>query len=143
MGLTNEKFWANDLLGRWKMPIEILTLGLALLSRGQGPELYNQEERASVAAHWTAPGRYTVTASKGSYVGLGYGQQRPTDLTKPIVILDNQLVEKMDLMLPRGSVIAGRILDEFGEPVSDVQVAAQQYQTIQGQRGAVAIDVVG
>ena len=38
-------------------------------------------------------------------------------------ILDNQTVEKMDLSLPRGSVITGRILDEFGEPMSDVQIA--------------------
>src|SRR5271165_3541314 len=43
MGPLNEKFWANDLLGRWKMPVEILTLGLALLAQGQGPALYSQE----------------------------------------------------------------------------------------------------
>src|SRR3954462_4464712 len=35
-------------------------------------------------------GRYTINASKGSYVGLSYGQQRPTDAPKPIAILDNQ-----------------------------------------------------
>jgi protocatechuate 3,4-dioxygenase beta subunit len=79
-------------------------------------------------------GRYTINASKGSYVGLSYGQQRPTDAARPIAILDNQSVEKMDFSLPRGGVIAGRVLDEFGEPMSEVQVAAQQYQMVQGQR---------
>ena len=78
--------------------------------------------------------RYTINASKGSYVGLSYGQQRPTDPQKPLTILDNQTVEKMDFSLPRGGVISGRILDEFGEPISEVQVSVQQYQTIQGQR---------
>ena len=78
--------------------------------------------------------RYTINASKGSYVGLSYGQQRPTDPSKPITILDNQTVEKMDFSLPRGGVISGRILDEFGEPISEVQVSVQQYQTVQGQR---------
>jgi Carboxypeptidase regulatory-like domain len=82
-------------------------------------------------------GRYTINASKGSYVGLSYGQQRPTDPAKPITILDNQMVEKMDFMLPRGSVVSGRILDEFGEPISEVQVSVQQYQTVQGQRRLV------
>ena len=30
--------------------------------------------------------------------------------------------------MPRGSVIAGRITDEFGEPVAQAQVSAQRYQ---------------
>jgi protocatechuate 3,4-dioxygenase beta subunit len=82
-------------------------------------------------------GRYTISANKGSYVGLSYGQQRPNDAPKQIAILDNQLVERMDFTLPRGGVMTGRILDEFGEPMADVQVAAQQYQTVQGQRRLV------
>lgn len=82
-------------------------------------------------------GRYNISANKGSYVGLSYGQQRPTDAPKPIAILDNQTVERMDFTLPRGGVITGRILDEFGEPMSDVIVGAQQYQTVQGQRRLV------
>ena len=83
------------------------------------------------------PGRYTISANKGSYVGLSYGQQRPVDAPKPLQILDNQTVERLDFSLPRGSVIAGRIVDEFGEPMSDVQVAPQQYQSVQGQRRLV------
>jgi len=53
------------------MPVEILTLGLALLSRGQAPTLYSQEERAAVETYWAAPGRYTVTQAqdpKGAWV---------------------------------------------------------------------------
>ena len=79
-------------------------------------------------------GRYTISANKGSYVGLSYGQQRPTDAPKPLQILDNQSVERVDLSLPRGGVITGKIVDEFGEPISDVQIAPQSYQTIQGLR---------
>jgi protocatechuate 3,4-dioxygenase beta subunit len=79
-------------------------------------------------------GRYTISANKGSYVGLSYGQQRTSDAPKPLQILDNQTVERVDLSLPQGGVITGRIVDEFGEPMSDVQIAPQTYQTIQGQR---------
>jgi len=82
-------------------------------------------------------GRYFLTASKGGFVNNAYGQLRPTDAAKPLTILDNQHVEKLDFSLARGGVVAGRILDEFGEPMSEVQVAAQQYQTIQGQRRLV------
>ena len=82
-------------------------------------------------------GRYTISASKGSYVGLSYGQQRPLDAAKPLQILDNQSVERVDLSLPRGGVITGKVVDEFGEPMSDVQIAPQSYQTVQGQRRLV------
>jgi hypothetical protein len=82
-------------------------------------------------------GRYNIQASKGSYVPMSYGQRKPTDPATPLAILDNQLVERMDLTLPRGAVIMGRIVDEFGEPISDVQVGAQQYQFFQGQRRLV------
>src|SRR4051812_6200553 len=79
-------------------------------------------------------GRYTVSASKGSYVGLSYGQQRPFEPGKPLEILEAQTVEKVDFALPRGGVITGRIVDEFGEPLADAQVAAQRYQNVGGRR---------
>src|SRR4051812_44666087 len=82
-------------------------------------------------------GRYVVSVNKGGFVNLSYGQQRPADAAKPLTILDNQHVEKLDFALPRGAVITGRILDEFGEPMAEVQIAAQQYQTVQGQRRLV------
>jgi 5-hydroxyisourate hydrolase-like protein (transthyretin family) len=79
-------------------------------------------------------GRYTITASKGSYVGISYGQQRPSDAPKPIEILDRQIVERVDLALPRGAIVTGRVVDEFGEPASEIQIAMQRYQFMQGQR---------
>jgi carboxypeptidase family protein len=79
-------------------------------------------------------GRYTVSATKGSYVTMSYGQDRATDAAKPLEILDRQTVERLDLSLPRGSIVTGRIVDEFGEPMSDVSVSAQRYQFAQGRR---------
>jgi protocatechuate 3,4-dioxygenase beta subunit len=79
-------------------------------------------------------GRYTVSASKGSFVNLSYGQLRPFDAGKPLEIRDGQTVERVDIALPRGSVVTGRILDEYGEPMPEVQVALQRYQFMQGQR---------
>lgn len=80
------------------------------------------------------PARYTILASKGSYVTLSYGQSRATDTPKPIEILDRQTVERLDLALPRGGVITGRIVDDYSEPMSDVLVSLQRYQFIQGRR---------
>jgi Carboxypeptidase regulatory-like domain len=84
-------------------------------------------------------GRYNLTASKGVYVSLQYGQLRPFEPGKPLEVLDGQTLERIDFALPRGSVITGRVLDEFGEPVSDVQVSAMRYQfTPAGRQLAMA-----
>ena len=69
-------------------------------------------------------GRYQLNASKGSFVQLQYGQSRPFEPGKPLEIANGQTIEKVDFSLPRGGIITGRILDEFGEPASDVQVMA-------------------
>jgi len=83
-------------------------------------------------------GRYTIMATKGSFVSMQYGQTRPTEPGKPIQISDNQTVERVDFSLPHGGIITGRILDEYGEPLSDVTVAPQRFQYVQGQRRLVA-----
>jgi hypothetical protein len=93
-------------------------------------------------------GRYTIFAGKSRYIGLSYGQQRPLDAGKPLEILDNQTVERVDFSLPRSSVVTGQIVDEFGEPMSDVQIAVQRYQFELGQRrlvptGQISTDDMG
>jgi hypothetical protein len=83
------------------------------------------------------PGRYTVNASKGSYVALQYGQLRPFEPGKPLEVLATQTLEKVDFALPRGGIVTGRVLDEFGEPLPDTMVSMQRYQNINGQRRLV------
>jgi Carboxypeptidase regulatory-like domain len=82
-------------------------------------------------------GRYQLTATKGSFVPLQYGQTRPFEAGKPLDIGENQTIERVDFRLPRGSLITGRVVDEFGEPATDVQVSALRYQFVQGRRQLV------
>jgi protocatechuate 3,4-dioxygenase beta subunit len=82
-------------------------------------------------------GRYTVTASKGSYVALQYGQTRPFEPGKPLEIAAGQTLEKVDFVLPHGGIITGRLVDEFGDPLPDAMVAAQRYQNFNGQKRLV------
>jgi protocatechuate 3,4-dioxygenase beta subunit len=79
-------------------------------------------------------GRYTIDVSKGGYVGLSYGQRRPFEQGKPVEVADGQVVEKLDVILPKGSVISGRVVDEFDEPLAGVRVAAMRYRYFSGQR---------
>ena len=81
-----------------------------------------------------AAGRYTLNANKGSYVNLQYGQTRPFEQGKPLEVLNGQTVEKIDFKLPRGAVVTGRVVDENGEALSDVQVVIMRYQYVAGRR---------
>ena len=78
-------------------------------------------------------GRYTITVSKAGYVGLQYGQRRPFEPGTPVILADGQALDALNVSLPRGSVIAGRVTDEFGEPIASAQVQAQRY--LYGQDG--------
>ena len=73
-------------------------------------------------------GRYVITATKGGYVTLQAGQRRPFEPGNPVTLADGQTLTNVDVALPRGSVIAGRITDEFGEAIAMAQVQAQRYQ---------------
>lgn len=79
-------------------------------------------------------GRYTITASKGGFVALQYGQRRPSESGTPIELGDAQTIDKLSIGLPRGSVLGGRITDEFGEPVANASVTAWRYAYAGGAR---------
>jgi hypothetical protein len=84
-----------------------------------------------------AAGRYTLTASKGGFVTLQYGQRRPGESGTPLELADGQALEKVMVGLPRGSVIGGRITDEFGEPLVNAAVTAMRYAFVGGARRLV------
>jgi hypothetical protein len=84
-------------------------------------------------------GRYTVRASKTGFVMMTYGQRTPLNAGgTPIELTDGAALSGIDMTLPPGGVIEGRVFDEFGDPVAGaaVQVARRHYTN--GERRLVA-----
>ena len=81
-----------------------------------------------------APGRYTISVAKSGYLKVEYGQQRPFERGKTLELKAGQILEKIDVTLPRGSAITGRIFDEFGDPAAAVMVRALRHRYVDGQR---------
>ena len=79
-------------------------------------------------------GRYTLTASKAGFVGLTYGQRRPLQAGTPLQLADGQQLKSVDFSLPRGSVIAGQVSDQDGDPMPGASVRVMRYQYMQGDR---------
>jgi hypothetical protein len=68
---------------------------------------------------WTgvAPATYSMSVTKPGYPAIRYGQSRPNGPGLPIEIVAGRRMN-LDVRLPRGAVIAGRVLDDAGDPVS-------------------------
>src|SRR6478752_1602219 len=79
-------------------------------------------------------GRYTVNVSKTGFITLSYGQRRPLQAGTPLQLADGQQLGGIDFRLPRGSVIAGHVMDETGDPMPGITVQAMRYQYAQGNR---------
>ena len=88
-------------------------------------------------------GRFTLTATKAGYITVQYGQTRPLEPGKPIELAAKQALDKADMVLPRGSAITGRIVDETGEPVAEALVTALRQEWAGGRRRLVNAGRVG
>lgn len=81
-----------------------------------------------------AAGRWTLRASKSGYIEQQFGQRSVFATTDPIVLDDGQQFVA-DFRLSRGGAIAGRVVDEFGDPLAGANVTALRVQnTAQGIR---------
>jgi hypothetical protein len=79
-------------------------------------------------------GRFTLTVSKEGFINISYGQRRPLQPGTPISLEPRQEVLGLDIRLPRGGVVSGRIFDEAGEPMVGATVRLMRYQYAQGAR---------
>lgn len=73
-------------------------------------------------------GSYFVLAARAGHLSIQYGQKRPRERGLAVDVRSGQSVERIDIALPRGAVLAGRITDELGEPFPGVRVTALDFR---------------
>jgi hypothetical protein len=79
-------------------------------------------------------GRYSVTALKSGFVNWSYGQSRAAGPGTPLTLAEGQTADNINISVPRGGVIAGRIVDDLGDPFPNARVTLMRAQFLQGQR---------
>lgn len=79
-------------------------------------------------------GRFNLSAAKSGFVTVQYGQTRPFESGKAIDLTEAQVMDKADIAMPRGSVISGRLVDEFGDPIAEAMVSAMRSVWADGRR---------
>ena len=74
------------------------------------------------------PGEYRLVARPwlhgGRYLAAAYRAVRPNDSGKPVVVRKGDRLEGLDIALPPGVAVEGRVIDENGEPLSLMFVVA-------------------
>jgi protocatechuate 3,4-dioxygenase beta subunit len=81
-----------------------------------------------------AADRYSLQASKNSYVPMNFGSKRPGGSGTPVVVAGGQRAT-VAMTLLKGSVITGVVRDERGRPLPNVSVSALVY-AVSFQTGA-------
>jgi protocatechuate 3,4-dioxygenase beta subunit len=84
-------------------------------------------------------GEYTVTAVKGGFVQLSFGQQSIGGAARRIQLAAGQRFDAAHIKLPRGGVLTGRVFDEFGDPIPEASVQVFRSQYMQGIRRLTAV----
>ena len=84
--------------------------------------------------HDVPPGSYFVSAARGGYLELQYGQRRARERGLSVDVKPGETIGRIDIALARGGVLAGRIVDENGEPYPGVTVTAWQARYQEGRR---------
>lgn len=73
-------------------------------------------------------GRFTVSAGKGGFLTLQYGQRYAFESGRPATLAAGQTLTGVDIALRRAGVITGRVTDGRGEPVVGAEVRLERYQ---------------
>lgn len=109
----------------------------AMSNEGRGGGVTSTDNEGRYEIKELPAGRYTISTTKGGYVNGSYGQRRPGEPGTPIELADGQTAEKVNFVLSRGGVIAGRVVDDGGEPVSGTEVSAMRFAFVAGARRLV------
>jgi protocatechuate 3,4-dioxygenase beta subunit len=71
-------------------------------------------------------GRYSLSAQRTGFLRQSYGARHYNTNGTPLVLAQDQHMKGIVLKLSPQSVIAGKVIDEDGEPMSNVQVRAMR-----------------
>src|SRR5205823_4402010 len=87
-------------------------------------------------------GPYTVIASRPGFVTREYGQRREAAAGEPISLRTGEWLDRIDISLPLTGAIAGRLVDDGGDPVEGASVRVMQVRYESGRRRLVDVEGV-
>jgi protocatechuate 3,4-dioxygenase beta subunit len=78
-------------------------------------------------------GGYRIAATDTGFRTVEFGQRGGADHGEPIAVAAGAAVDDVDVTIPRGRAISGRILDEYGDPIENANVRVDRIAASRGR----------
>lgn len=85
------------------------------------------------------PGTYLLSASTLGSNAAAFGQRRPSERGELLTLEAGAVLDHIDMTLPRGASISGRILDEYGDPMENANVRVERIEFSKGRRRLISV----
>src|SRR5579872_4399150 len=106
---------------------------------GDSPSTFESDEKGQFHFYDLQPGRFALSAQRAGYAPGFYGARGNSMVGATIELSSGQAVKDIEFKLTPNSVIAGKVLDEDGDPMPNVMVLAMFTAYQHGQRQYVPI----
>jgi protocatechuate 3,4-dioxygenase beta subunit len=106
---------------------------------GQPPSSYSEttDNGGKFMFDDVAPGRYTLSADKPGFVGTRYGARSNTSPGTQLYLTAGMEMKDLAIKMAPQGVIAGKVVDQDGDPVVSVQVQAMRHMYTRGRKQLV------
>lgn len=101
---------------------------------GEPPNVATADEAGRFLIKEVPPGRYRLVGERNGYVRQDYGARSAGRPGTVLTVEAGQRVGPLQLKLTPHSVIAGRVVDEDGDPIPGAQVQALRWAYVDGRR---------
>jgi protocatechuate 3,4-dioxygenase beta subunit len=81
-----------------------------------------------------APGRYTLSAEKPGFVAARYGARSNTSIGTQLNLTAGMAMKDLAIKMTPQGVIAGKVVDQDGDPMISVQIQAMRFGYIGGRK---------
>jgi protocatechuate 3,4-dioxygenase beta subunit len=86
------------------------------------------DEQGHFVFHDVEPGMYQLGAERQGFITGRYGQRRDTSID-PLIVGEGQLPSNVVMKLAPQAVVAGKVTDEYGDPVINAPVSLSRRET--------------
>ncbi|HXI32004.1 MAG TPA: carboxypeptidase-like regulatory domain-containing protein [Vicinamibacterales bacterium] len=115
------------------LPLAHAHVSLESLARLFTPDSAQTDDEGWYAFRDVRPGDYVISAIMPGYRPMTAGQRTPWERGDLVTMRPDRAEVRVDLAMSRGSAIAGRVVDEYGDPVENVAVSVAAIRVVAGR----------
>lgn len=101
------------------------------------PDSTQTDDDGWYAFHDVAAGSYVLATTMPGFARTTVGQRSPWERGELVTVGADRAEVRIDVTVRRGNAIAGRVLDEYGDPVENAAVTTSAIRVVGGRRQLV------